>query len=149
MQGRSFSTTHGRNSTASSTIPNITHITPEQLFVGSAKCRQKPHWGSVGVSFENGEMNFDCLSHLKMCTHNYGYEQEDYGNIEDEGSNRKYLEEDCPTQAGWGYNSNRYDLGYEYSVPSSVCFVESGYMGPVRTGSFEQSLKGTFGEYLD
>ncbi|KAL9026138.1 MAG: hypothetical protein Q9180_007532 [Flavoplaca navasiana] len=122
------------------------HTTPEQLFVGAAKCRQKPNWGSVGVSFENGEMNFDCLSQLKICTYNYGYVQEDYGGVEDEGSNRKYLEEDCSMEEGWGYNSNRYDLGYEYSRSSSVCFVEPGYMGPMRTGSIEQRLKGTSGE---
>ncbi|KAL8756372.1 MAG: hypothetical protein Q9199_002985 [Rusavskia elegans] len=116
-----------------------TLTTPEQLLVGAARCRQKPNWGSVGISFENGEMNFDCLSQLKICTYNYGYVQSD-------GASLKYLESDCPTEKGFGYDIDRYDLGQDFARASHYCFVEPGYMGPMRTGHIDGPLKTTSGE---
>ncbi|CAO1597530.1 hypothetical protein XANCAGTX0491_001337 [Xanthoria calcicola] len=113
--------------------------TPEQLLVGAARCRQRPNWGSVGITFENGEMNFDCLSQLKICTYNYEYVQWD-------GAGNKYLEADCPTEEGFGYDRNRYETSSDYSRTSHYAFVEPGYMGPMRTGHIDEPLKTTSGE---
>ncbi|KAI4169333.1 MAG: hypothetical protein LQ346_008975, partial [Caloplaca aetnensis] len=113
---------------------------PELLLVGAARCRQRPNWGTVGISFENGDINLDCLSQLKICTYRTDCAQ--YTDANDRGHYEcKYIESDCTTEDGYGRDNNRY-----HGMPDMEAeagdgfFVEPGYMGPFRTGELDHPL---------
>lgn len=114
------------------------YTTPELLFVGAARCRLKPGWGTVGVTFNGGDINFDCLSQLKICTYNPDCTEQQKGGC-------KYLESDCQAESGYGYDPNRYKgMPDEQATAGKSFFVEPGYMGPFRTaGSLEYPLRST------
>ncbi|KAL8668788.1 MAG: hypothetical protein Q9168_006592, partial [Polycauliona sp. 1 TL-2023] len=90
--------------------------TPESLLVGAAKCRLRAGWGTVApaVTLDEGEINFDCMSQLKICTYNTACTADT--------ENCKYLESDCPVESGFGYNPRRVsgamqdDSDYEFKV---------------------------------
>ncbi|KAL8833449.1 MAG: hypothetical protein Q9170_004258 [Blastenia crenularia] len=113
--------------------------TPELLLVGAAKCRLKPGWGTgVSITVENGDLNFDCLSQLKICTYNTACTEQQEGGCE-------YLESDCPAESGFGYDRDRYKgMPDEEATAGNSFFVPPGYMGPFRTASgLEYPLRGT------
>lgn len=114
------------------------YTTPEMLFVGAAKCRLKPGWGKgVGVSIEDGSINFDCLSQMRVCT----YKQEC---TEQDEKGCKYLEGDCSAEDGYGFESDRCRGNpVAYADAATKFFVEPGYMGPLRTqGNLQYELVG-------
>lgn len=115
------------------------YTTPELLFVGAARCRLQPGWGNgVGVTFNDGDINFNCLSQMKICTYNPSCTEQDEGGC-------KYLESDCSAESGYGYDHDRYrgEPDREAEAGNSF-FVEPGYMGPFRTaGNLEYPLRGT------
>ncbi|KAL8771778.1 MAG: hypothetical protein Q9209_002969 [Squamulea sp. 1 TL-2023] len=117
------------------------YTTPELLFVGAAKCRTRPGWGQgVSTLLIDGVPNFDCLSQLKVCTWNNDCK---LGRTSD-NMNCEYLEADCPPEAGYGWNPDRYK-----GMPSTVAedydtfYVAPGYMGPSRTGDLDMELRTT------
>ena len=104
--------------------------------MGAARCRQKANWGTVSLDIENGDLNLDCLSQLKICTYEYSCTQQDE-------SSCKYKESDCSAEPGYGYEPDR-----EGGMPadfrtSNKFYVEPGYMGPFRTGNHQYKLRST------
>ncbi|KAL9602976.1 MAG: hypothetical protein Q9219_001501 [cf. Caloplaca sp. 3 TL-2023] len=113
--------------------------TPELLLVGAAKCRLKPGRGKgVGITIENGELNFDCLSQLKICTYKTECTEQEEGNCE-------YKEEDCPAEKGFGYDPKRYrGMPDMQATAGKSFFVPPGYMGPFAyQKDLEYPLRGT------
>ncbi|KAL8720103.1 MAG: hypothetical protein Q9225_002979 [Loekoesia sp. 1 TL-2023] len=113
--------------------------TPELLLVGAAKCRLKPGWGTgVSVTIENGDLNFDCLSQLKICTYNIECTEQQEGNCE-------YKESDCPAESGFGHDPNRYrGMPDMQAEAGNSFFVPPGYMGPFATAdNLQYPLRGT------
>ncbi|KAI4260878.1 MAG: hypothetical protein LQ352_000033 [Teloschistes flavicans] len=114
------------------------YTTPELLLVGAAKCRLRPGWGTgVGVQMIDGEMNFDCLSQMKVCTYNVDCKETDEGNC-------LYKEADCPAEKGYGYDRDRYrGMPDEQATSGNSFYVPPGYMGPFKTGGLEYPLRWT------
>ncbi|KAL8695404.1 MAG: hypothetical protein Q9218_000163 [Villophora microphyllina] len=111
------------------------YTTPELLLVGAAKCRLRPGWGTgVGIQMIDGDINFDCLSQMKVCTYKVDCKQTDEGNC-------LYNESDCPAEKGYGYDPDRYrGMPDEQATSGNHFYVPPGYMGPFRTGSLEYPL---------
>lgn len=117
-------------------------LLPELLFVGAAICRQKPNWGTVDISFENGDLNLDCLSQLKICM--YWTDCAQYTDANDRGHHEcKYMEDDCRTEAGYGLDKNRYHMACQIwrPRPADGFFPEPGYMGPFMAGELDYRLR--------
>lgn len=114
------------------------YTTPELLFLGAAKCRLRPGWGTgVGVQMIDGEMNFDCLSQMKVCTYKADCQEKDEGSCE-------YKEEDCPADKGYGYDRDRYrGMPDEEAEAANSFFVPPGYMGPFINGDLHYDLRWT------
>lgn len=114
------------------------YTTPELLFVGAARCRLRPGWGTgVGVQMTDGDINFDCLSQMKVCTYRTDCKETDEGNC-------LYKESDCPSEKGYGYDPNRYrGMPDEEATSGNSFYVPPGYMGPFRTGNLEYPLRTT------
>ena len=113
--------------------------TPELLLVGAARCRLKPGWGTgVSITIEGGDLNFDCLSQMKICTYNTECTEQQEGSCE-------YKESDCPAESGFGYDRDRYrGMPDEQATAGNSFFVPPGYMGPFATASnLEYPLRST------
>ncbi|KAL8851879.1 MAG: hypothetical protein Q9221_003202 [Calogaya cf. arnoldii] len=114
--------------------------TPEELFTGAARCRLRPGQGrDTSVAIVNGELNFDCLSQLKICTYNYECTQGESG----ASGGCKYLESDCSAEPGYGYIHDRHYGAGDNNPQDDDFYVEPGYMGPFRTGELEHPLRWT------
>ncbi|KAL8727476.1 MAG: hypothetical protein Q9181_005699 [Wetmoreana brouardii] len=112
------------------------YTTPELLFVGAARCRLRPGWGSgVGVQMIDGDINFDCLSQMKVCTYKTDCKQSDEGSC-------LYKESDCSAESGYGYDRDRYrGMPDEQAESGNSFYVPPGYMGPFRTGKLQYPLR--------
>ena len=103
------------------TIINNGWSTGAQLFAGAYSCNQAGHFGQ-GIMFSpmDGQLNFDCLSQLKICTFD-----KQCTNAECEFSN-------CAVEPQWGFNNVLADYTSWFNVPA-------GYLGPLLT-QFQQTI---------
>ncbi|KAI9836018.1 MAG: hypothetical protein M1838_005141 [Thelocarpon superellum] len=90
--------------------------TGDQLFSGAYDCNKAGNYGrGVIVNFDNGKLNTDCISQLKMCT----FEKQ----CTFPGTCQEFS--DCDNQNGFGFVPGAVKKGY-FTVPS-------GYLGPLLT----------------
>ncbi|KAL8845973.1 MAG: hypothetical protein Q9221_008905 [Calogaya cf. arnoldii] len=124
--------------------------TPQLLLEGAAKCRQRlgAAWGTDTVPdvWQDGLLNYDCLSQLKVCT----WRTDCHADLSGDSNDCEYIEEDCPPEAGYGAGTHDevstggnsfFTAGVASTSEAGKFYVSPGYMGPFRTGPLPEDVE--------